>query len=86
MFLVGLKSFGSHAARRNGYIIRTPSCTKRWLRLTMVHWARVLPGVAAGNHTLRCRAIDQHGVAQPQPRPFRKSGHAAIEQWKLVVT
>lgn len=56
------------------------------MRLTMVHWAGVLPGVPAGKYTLRCRAVDQNGIAQPQPRPFRKSGHAAIEQVKLVVT
>lgn len=47
--------------------------------LTNAHWAIVLPGVPAGEYTLRCRTIDRNGVAQPLPRPFRKSGHAAIE-------
>jgi len=53
---------------------------KSWpLRLTNAHWAVVLPGLPAGEYTLRCRTIDEKGHAQPLPRPFRKSGHATIE-------
>lgn len=53
---------------------------KSWpLRLTNAHWAAVLPGLPAGEYTLRCRTIDEKGAAQPLPRPFRKSGHATIE-------
>lgn len=55
------------------------------MKLGLVHWAGVLPALPAGKYTLRCRAIDEHGKAQPMPRPFRKSGHAAIEQIPLVV-
>ena len=59
---------------------------RHWpLRLTKVHWAAVLPEVAAGKYTLRCRTVDEKGHAQPLPRPFRKSGHAAIEQVAIVV-
>jgi len=50
------------------------------LRLTKLHWAVLLPGVAAGEYTLHCRAVDDKGHAQPMPRPFQKSGHAAIEK------
>lgn len=58
----------------------------RWpLRLTQVHWASLHPGLPAGEYTLRCRTIDENGNAQPMPRPFRKSGHAAIEAKRLVV-
>ncbi|WP_425613430.1 molybdopterin-dependent oxidoreductase [Anatilimnocola sp. NA78] len=49
------------------------------LRLTKAHWAAVLPGLPKGTYTLRCRSIDEKGLAQPLPRPLRKSGHAAIE-------
>jgi hypothetical protein len=49
------------------------------LRLTNAHWAAVLPGLAPGEYTFRCRTIDSKGIAQPMPRPFRKSGHSAIE-------
>lgn len=55
------------------------------IRLSMAHWATVLPGLAPGEYTFRCRTIDDKGIAQPLPRPFRKSGHAAIEQLSITV-
>lgn len=59
---------------------------KTWpMRLSKVHWAALLPGLPAGEYALRSRTIDEKGQAQPMPRPFRKSGHAAIEQVSLVV-
>ena len=59
---------------------------KSWpMRLTNAHWAAVLPGVPAGEYTFRCRTIDEKGNAQPLPRPFRKSGHAAIESIAVTV-
>ncbi len=59
---------------------------KQWpMRLGKVHWAALLPGLAAGDYTLRSRTIDEKGIAQPLPRPFRKSGHAAIESVSIWV-
>lgn len=59
---------------------------QRWpIRLTHAHWATLHPGLPTGEYVLRCRTVDQNGIAQPMPRPFRKSGHAAIEQRPLVV-
>jgi hypothetical protein len=55
------------------------------MRLAKAHWAIVLPGEPQGKYVLRCRTIDEKGVAQPRPRPFRKSGHAAIEQVDIDV-
>jgi DMSO/TMAO reductase YedYZ molybdopterin-dependent catalytic subunit len=55
------------------------------LRLGKVHWAALLPGLPAGQYTLRCRTVDGKGQAQPMPRPFRKSGHCAIEAVNLTV-
>ncbi len=55
------------------------------LRLGKVHWAALLPGLPAGEYTLRCRTMDEKGHAQPMPRPFRKSGHSAIESVKITV-
>lgn len=52
---------------------------------SLVHWAGLLPGVPAGRYDLRCRAINNRGVAQPLPRPFRKSGASDIERVSLVV-
>jgi DMSO/TMAO reductase YedYZ molybdopterin-dependent catalytic subunit len=60
---------------------------KTWpMRLSKIHWATLLPGLPEGKYTLRCRTIDEKGQAQPMPRPFRKSGHAAIEQVSIEVT
>jgi len=56
------------------------------MRLCKVHWAVLLPGLPAGKYILRSRTIDEQGYPQPLPRPFRKSGHAEIEQVSLVVT
>jgi len=59
---------------------------KTWpIRLAKVHWAALLPGLPAGDYTLRCRTVDDKGIAQPMPRPFRKSGHAAIEAVRIAV-
>jgi DMSO/TMAO reductase YedYZ molybdopterin-dependent catalytic subunit len=55
------------------------------MRLAKVHWAILLPGLPAGDYTLRCRAVDEKGIAQPMPRPFRKSGHAAIESVSIKI-
>ncbi len=55
------------------------------LRLAKIQWAALLPGVSAGDYTLRSRTIDEKGIAQPMPRPFRKSGQAAIEEVPLKV-
>ena len=55
------------------------------MRLTRVHWAALLPGLPAGEYTLRSRTIDAKGLAQPLPRPFQKSGNAAIESVDIAV-
>ena len=60
---------------------------KVWpMRLCKVHWAALLPGLPEGKYTLRCRTVDDKGITQPLPRPFRKSGHAAIEEVSLTVS
>jgi DMSO/TMAO reductase YedYZ molybdopterin-dependent catalytic subunit len=55
------------------------------MRLAKVHWAILLPGLPPGEYVLHCRTIDAKGHAQPLPRPFRKSGHSAIESRNLTV-
>lgn len=60
---------------------------KAWpLRLTNAHWAARLPALPPGEYTFRCRSIDEQGHGQPMPRPFRKSGYAAIEAIRFKVT
>lgn len=59
---------------------------KTWpMKLTNAHWAAVLPGRSPGEYEFRCRTIDENDYAQPMPRPFRKSGHAAIETVSIRV-
>jgi hypothetical protein len=59
---------------------------RQWpMRLAKVHWATVVSRLPAGQYTLRSRAIDANGSAQPMPRPFRKSGHCAIESVDITV-
>ena len=55
------------------------------MRLGKVHWAALAARLPAGEYTLRCRTVDEKGIAQPMPRPFRKSGYAVIEEVKVVV-
>jgi DMSO/TMAO reductase YedYZ molybdopterin-dependent catalytic subunit len=55
------------------------------MRLSKAHWAVLHPALAPGRYTLRCRSIDAQNQAQPMPRPFRKSGHAAIEEVHISV-
>ena len=60
---------------------------KQWpLQLSKAHWAVLHPGLKPGKYTVRCRTVDQNNNAQPMPRPFRKSGHAAIQAVNIVVT
>jgi DMSO/TMAO reductase YedYZ molybdopterin-dependent catalytic subunit len=55
------------------------------LRYTIVHWAALVDGVPEGKYHLRCRTIDAHGLAQPLPRPFDKSGRNSIQRVPLTV-
>ena len=55
------------------------------MRLGKVRSAALNSSLAAGKYVLRCRTIDEKGVAQPLPRPFRKSGHSAIESVAITV-
>lgn len=55
------------------------------MKLTRAHWCFVHKGLPAGKYVLRCRTIDENENAQPMPRPFRKSGHAKIEQIRFEV-
>jgi len=59
---------------------------KSWpLLFGKAHWAALVPGLPAGDYTLRCRTIDAKGAAQPMPRPFKKSGRCDIESVKITV-
>ena len=59
---------------------------KQWpIRYSLAHWAILLKDVPPGKYHIRCRTIDANGVAQPLPRPFKKSGRNAIQRLPFKV-
>lgn len=56
------------------------------MRLSKVYWAVELPGLPAGEYTFRCRTVDDQQIAQPNPRPFKNSGHCAVENIDITVS
>lgn len=71
--------------RTHGFDPRTGEPEQWPMLLAKAHWACLHEGLPAGKYVLRCRTIDRNGAAQPMPRPFRKSGHAAIESRLITV-
>ena len=55
------------------------------MRYTIAHWATLLKGMAPGQYSVYCRTIDERGIAQPMPRPFRKSGRNTIEESLITI-
>ena len=55
------------------------------MRYTIAHWATLLEGIPPGKYNLYCRALDDKGIAQPMPRPFRKTGANAIQKTTISV-
>lgn len=55
------------------------------LRHTLCRWTAEPRKLAPGNYEIRCRTIDDSGIAQPMPRPFPKSGRNNIQSIKLEV-
>lgn len=49
------------------------------LRYSMISWSASLAGLARGKYSVRARAVDLNGFAQPEPRPIQKSGRNALE-------
>ena len=76
---------GKVPAATIGFDSKTGRPSQWPMRLLKVHWATLLPGMAVGEYTFRCRTVDDKGHGQPLPRPFRKSGHASIEKITIKV-
>jgi len=49
------------------------------LRYSMVSWSATLAGLAKGKYSVRARAVDLNGFAQPEPRPIQKSGRNSLD-------
>ncbi|HZW33567.1 MAG TPA: molybdopterin-dependent oxidoreductase [Isosphaeraceae bacterium] len=60
---------------------------KDWpLLFSMVPWTARLEGLAPGPYEFRARAVDLNGFAQPEPRPYQKSGLNRVPCQTWVVT
>jgi len=55
------------------------------LRYSMVSWSATLKGLAPGKYSVRARAVDLNGFAQPDPRPNPKTGMNALEAREFEV-
>jgi DMSO/TMAO reductase YedYZ molybdopterin-dependent catalytic subunit len=59
---------------------------KEWPpRYSTVFWSVELKGLAPGAYEFRVRSVDQNGFAQPEPRPYPKSGRNEIQCGQFVV-
>jgi DMSO/TMAO reductase YedYZ molybdopterin-dependent catalytic subunit len=57
---------------------------REWpMRYSWALWTVSLGQLAKGNYEFRVRAVDQNDFAQPEPRPYPKSGRNDI-QYKLI--
>lgn len=57
---------------------------REWpMRYSWALWTATIPKLAAGSYEFRVRTVDTHGHAQPEPRPYPKSGRNEI-QVKLI--
>jgi DMSO/TMAO reductase YedYZ molybdopterin-dependent catalytic subunit len=58
---------------------------KEWpMRYSVAHWRVRLEGLPAGAYEFRARTVDLNGYAQPEPRPYPKSGRNEIQCRTIV--
>jgi DMSO/TMAO reductase YedYZ molybdopterin-dependent catalytic subunit len=59
---------------------------KDWpMRYSLAAWSVTLKDVAPGAYEFRVRSVDLNGYAQPEPRPYPKSGRNEIQCFPFVV-
>jgi hypothetical protein len=59
---------------------------KEWpLRYSVALWSVTLGNLKPGGYEFRVRTVDQNGLAQPEPRPYPKSGRNAIPVKQILV-
>jgi DMSO/TMAO reductase YedYZ molybdopterin-dependent catalytic subunit len=59
---------------------------KEWpLRFSVAPWSVTIKGLAAGTYEFRVRSTDLNGFAQPEPRPYPKSGRNEIQYTPITV-
>jgi DMSO/TMAO reductase YedYZ molybdopterin-dependent catalytic subunit len=59
---------------------------KQWpMRFSIAHWTATIQDLPAGAYEFRARAVDLNGYAQPEPRPYLKSGRNEVQYKPLLV-
>jgi hypothetical protein len=59
---------------------RTTGQPKTWpLPYSMVGWSFTAHDLPPGKYELRARSVDLNGFAQPEPRPYQKSGRNLLD-------
>lgn len=60
---------------------------KDWpMRYSLAQWSVTLRELPAGAYEFRVRGVDRNDFAQPQPRPYPKSGRNEVQCHSFVVT
>ena len=60
---------------------------KEWpMRFCYALWTAALTGLKPGAYEFRVRTVDLNGYAQPEPRPYPKSGRNEIQCRQFMVT
>lgn len=55
------------------------------MRYSLASFSARIKNLAAGKYEVRARAVDLNGYAQPEPRPYQKSGKNAIQVRRFEV-
>jgi hypothetical protein len=59
---------------------------KEWpLRFSIALWSVTLKDLPVGAYEFRVRTVDLNGYAQPQPRPYPKSGRNDVPYKPILV-
>lgn len=59
---------------------------KEWpLRFSVAQWSATLKDLPGGAYEFRARAVDLNGYAQPEPRPYLKSGRNEVPYKPILV-
>ena len=53
---------------------------REWpLKYSLLGWSASIEGLTPGKYEVRARAVDLNGFAQPEPRPYQKSGKNPVQ-------
>ncbi len=60
---------------------------REWpMRYSWAYWTATLDKLAAGTYEFRVRTVDKHDFAQPEPRPYPKSGRNDVQMRTIAVS